>query len=293
MSNSRKKLMDILSCPTCHLDFSSDNKTCKSCERSYPEHDGIIAPINDLTIQEQLKTVCIKEKTLKEKIKDFIPMPDERLWSQSSKKIIKKILLENDPQASNCYVVNMGSGVESFYKKVFSKYDSLIRIGIPHKGSVDVFGDAMQLPLKSNSVDLFFSSSVIEHLPDPERAVSELFRTIKPGGLVYAEIPFIGAYHMAPNDYQRYTISGIESLFNRHGFEMVEKGICSGPINALLLLAQHAVVEAIPIGPIQYIFRLILTWLLHPFKYLDYIFNRFKWGEYLACNFYYLGRKPL
>ena len=86
MSNSRKKLMDILSCPTCHLDFSSDNKTCKSCERSYPEHDGIVAPINDLTIQEQLKTVCIKEKTLKEKIKDFIPMPDERLWSQSSKK---------------------------------------------------------------------------------------------------------------------------------------------------------------------------------------------------------------
>jgi len=149
------------------------------------------------------------------------------------------------------------------------------------------------LPLRSNSVDLFFSSSVIEHLPDPERAVSELFRTIKPGGLIYAEIPFIGAYHMAPNDYQRYTISGIESLFNRHGFEMNEKGICSGPINALLLLVQHAIVEAMPFGPIQYILRLILTWVLHPFKYLDYVFNRFKWGEFLACNFYYLGRKPL
>ncbi len=266
--------MDILSCPTCHLAFSIKNKTCNHCERSYPEYNGTFAPINDLKIQEE-------------------PMPDERLWSQSSKKIINKILLEKNPQASDCYVVNMGSGVETFYKKVFSKYDSLIRIGIPHEGSVDVFGDAMQLPLKSNSVDLFFSSSVIEHLPAPERAVSELFRTIKPGGLVYAEIPFIGAYHMAPNDYQRYTISGIESLFNRHGFDMVKKGICSGPINALLLLVQHAVVEAIPIGPIQYIFRLILTWLLHPFKYLDYIFNRLKWGEYLACNFYYLGTKPL
>jgi len=293
MNKSRNKLMDILSCPTCHLEFSSDNKTCTSCKKTYSEYDGIIAPINDSLIQEEIKKIIEKEKTIKEKIKDLIPMPDERLWSQSSKKIIKKILLEKDPQASNCYVVNMGSGVESFYKKIFNKHDSLIRIGIPHEGNVDAFGDAMQLPLRSNSVDLFFSSSVIEHLPDPERAVSELFRTIKPGGLIYAEIPFIGAYHMAPNDYQRYTISGIESLFNRHGFEMNEKGICSGPINALLLLVQHAIVEATPFGPIQYILRLILTWVFHPFKYLDYIFNRFKWGEFLACNFFYLGRKPL
>ena len=202
---------------------------------------------------------------------------------------------------------NLGKNITKEHEKIYNEIEKRFgetkkcnfghirgsKTGVKHEGSVDVFGDAMQLPLKSNSVDLFFSSSVIEHLPAPERAVSELFRTIKPGGLVYAEIPFIGAYHMAPNDYQRYTISGIESLFNRHGFDMVKKGICSGPINALLLLVQHAVVEAIPIGPIQYIFRLILTWLLHPFKYLDYIFNRFKWGEYLACNFYYLGTKPL
>ena len=117
--------MDILSCPTCHLAFSIKNKTCNHCERSYPEYNGTFAPINDLKIQEELKTLFIKEKTLKEKIKDFIPMPDERLWSQSSKKIINKILLEKPPQASDCYVVNMGSGVETFYKKVFSKYDSM------------------------------------------------------------------------------------------------------------------------------------------------------------------------
>ena len=56
MSNSHKKLMDILSCPTCHLAFPIKNKTCKHCERSYPEYDGIFAPINDLKIQEELKT---------------------------------------------------------------------------------------------------------------------------------------------------------------------------------------------------------------------------------------------
>ena len=73
MINSHKKLMDILSCPTCHLAFSGENKTCQACERTYPKYDGILAPINDLKIQEELKTLFIKEKTLKEKIKDFIP----------------------------------------------------------------------------------------------------------------------------------------------------------------------------------------------------------------------------
>ena len=146
----------------------------------------------------------------------------------------------------------------------------------------------MALPLKSASVDLFISSSVIEHLSNPEKAVSELFRTIKPGGLVYAEIPFIGAYHMAPNDYQRYTIS----IFSRHGFFLENKGICSGPVTALVLLIQHAIVEAMPIGSVQFLLKVILTWVFHLLKYLDYYYNRLKGGEYLACNFFYLGRKP-
>ena len=245
---------------------------------------------------EELKTK-IKELKAKDdyelkEIKEKIPLPDERLWTRQSKKVLTRILQEKDPDDNKSFVINMGSGVESFYKKIFNPFKGLIRIGIPHNGEVNAYGDAMALPLKNDSVDLFISSSVIEHLPDPEKAVSELFRTIKPDGLVYAEIPFIGAYHMDPHDYQRYTISGIESLFNRHGFVLEEKGICSGPITALVLLFQHAIVEVFPCGPPQYIMRLILTWILHPLKYLDFIFGQSKWGEYLACNFFYLGRKP-
>jgi SAM-dependent methyltransferase len=186
----------------------------------------------------------------------------------------------------------MGSGSESFYKKIFKKFPGIIRVGIPHNGKVNVYGDAMSLPLKNDSVDLFISSSVIEHLPNPEKSVSELFRTIKPGGSVYVEIPFLAAYHMAPHDYQRYTISGIESLFSRHGFKMLDKGVCSGPINAIILIFQHAIIESITWGPLQYFLRLILTYFLHPFKYLDFIIGQSRWSKYLACNFFYSGRKP-
>jgi len=290
---SQEKLNDILCCPECYYNLIKDEDlTCHSCRKHYPIYNGIPVPISDIELQNQIADDRIDQMHLKEIIKSKIPMPDERLWSPKAKKLIKKILIEKNPESPNTYVVNMGSGVESFYKKIFISFKSLIRIGVPHSGYVNAYSDAMSLPLKSNSVDLFISSSVIEHLRDPEKAVSELFRTIKPGGLVYAEIPFIGAYHMAPHDYQRYTISGIEALFSRHGFLFQNKGICSGPVTAVVLLIQHAIVEAIPFGPIQFLLRVILTWLFHPLKYLDYFFSRLKWGEYLACNFFYLGRKP-
>ena len=289
---SYKKLLNILACPNCLGDLENlYSIKCTQCGLIYSKIDSIPAPVINPLIKEYLSEEN-KIKSFKEYIKSLIPIPDERLWSFKARHTISDIFKEFPPNDSQNYVVNMGSGTESIYKKIFKPFNGLIRIGIPHDGRVDAYGDAMLLPLKSNSVDLFISSSVIEHLPDPEKAVSELFRTIKPGGLVYAEIPFIAAFHMAPHDYQRYTISGIESLFNRHGFVMENKGVCSGPINAFILLLQHSIIEIIPWGPPQYILRLILTWLLHPFKYLDFLFGQSRWSKYLACNFFYLGRKP-
>ncbi|MDP6936534.1 MAG: class I SAM-dependent methyltransferase [Candidatus Marinimicrobia bacterium] len=288
---SREKTLEIISCPTCFSSLKNNDYVCNKCREMYPVLSGTPAPIIDRSIRNYLTTYQDEKKSIKARIKSYLNMPDERLWTLRAKSVIKKILKEKFPDDENMFVVNIGSGVESFYKNIFRPFQGIIRMGIPHDGEVNVYADAMSLPLKNESIDLFISSSVIEHLPNPEKAVSELYRSLKIGGLVYAEIPFIGAYHMAPHDYQRYTISGIESLFNRHGFKMEEKGICSGPITALILLFQHALIEALPLGPLQYITRFILTWILHPFKYLDFLIGQARWGEYLACNFFYLGRK--
>lgn len=121
--------------------------------------------------------------------------------------------------------------------------------------------------------------------------MAEMKRIIRPGGRVYAEIPFIGAYHMAPVDYQRYTISGLEALFARHGFELEEIGICSGPFTAAALLFLHLATAIAPKGT-KMIVRALFSWLVHPLKYLDLLCENAEWATYHACNFYYLGRKP-
>jgi ubiquinone/menaquinone biosynthesis C-methylase UbiE len=45
-------------------------------------------------------------------------------------------------------------------------------------------GDALKLPLESRSVDAAFCVMVLHFLPDPERALSELCRITRDGGVV-------------------------------------------------------------------------------------------------------------
>ena len=49
------------------------------------------------------------------------------------------------------------------------------------RGTV-VKGDAGNLPFEAHSFDLVYSNGVLHHLPDTERAVSEMHRILKPGG---------------------------------------------------------------------------------------------------------------
>ncbi|MBR8745056.1 class I SAM-dependent methyltransferase [Nocardiopsis sp. MG754419] len=48
-----------------------------------------------------------------------------------------------------------------------------------------VQGSALDLPLRSASVDVCFSSNVLEHVPDRTRMADEMVRVTRPGGLVY------------------------------------------------------------------------------------------------------------
>jgi len=50
-------------------------------------------------------------------------------------------------------------------------------------------GIAEDLPFESNRFDVVTSFQVLEHVNDPNLAISEMFRVTRPGGLVYGELP--------------------------------------------------------------------------------------------------------
>lgn len=56
--------------------------------------------------------------------------------------------------------------------------------------SVDfITGDAENIPLKPNLFDAVICTEVLEHLPQPEKAVQEIFQVLKHGGLLIGSVP--------------------------------------------------------------------------------------------------------
>ena len=99
--------------------------------------------------------------------------------------------------------------------------------------------DAHQIPLASGSVDGVCIQAVLEHVINPEQVVSEISRVLKPGGLVYAETPFMQQVHEGAYDFTRFTEVGHRWLFRN--FETISRGALGGPGLSLYWAAKYFV----------------------------------------------------
>lgn len=53
----------------------------------------------------------------------------------------------------------------------------------------DVKADICDLPFEDQTYDIIFCNHVLEHIPDDTKAMQELFRVLKPGGMAILQIP--------------------------------------------------------------------------------------------------------
>lgn len=53
----------------------------------------------------------------------------------------------------------------------------------------DVKADICDLPFDSDTYDIIFCNHVLEHIPDDRKAMQELYRVLKPGGMAILQIP--------------------------------------------------------------------------------------------------------
>jgi len=86
----------------------------------------------------------------------------------------------------------------------------------------DVDFESGDLPLGTNSVDIAISLAVIEHLREPGHFISEIFRCLKPGGLIYLSTPNFQLdarnFYNDPTHVRPYTPISISALLTLHGF---------------------------------------------------------------------------
>ncbi|MBI2837639.1 MAG: class I SAM-dependent methyltransferase [Acidobacteria bacterium] len=129
-------------------------------------------------------------------------------------------------------LIDIGCGEkpsESLWAPVVSEH-----IGVDHEGTchdrskIDIFGSAYSIPVADASFDSAICTAVLEHLEEPELAIRECHRVLKPGGTAIYAVPFIWHLHEAPRDFFRFSKFGLEYLFTKVGFEIVELRALSG-----------------------------------------------------------------
>ncbi len=95
------------------------------------------------------------------------------------------------------------------------------------KGLGDVRqGDVRALPLPDGSVDLVLATDIVEHVDDDARAVAEIRRVLKPGGVALFTVPAFPSLWGLQDDrshhYRRYRMAPFLALLRGGGLE-VEK----------------------------------------------------------------------
>ena len=88
---------------------------------------------------------------------------------------------------------------------------------------IDIVSDILAIPEPDASFDAVLCTEVLEHLPDPVRALDEMARLLRPGGTFIITAPFWSLTHFAPYHYA----TGFNRYFyefhlGRLGFDIIE-----------------------------------------------------------------------
>ncbi len=172
-------------------------------------------------------------------------------------------------------MIDIGCGRQIYKKELVGQVKKYIGVDHPQvskkyedKEKPDVFADALDLPFSTNYCDTVSMISVLEHIPDPTRAIQEASRILKPNGIFVLITVQNYPLHDAPYDYFRYTRFSLKKLMENEGLKIVSlKPLGTYPIFAGQLFNVF-LLNTIKKALSQNTFTLIVALLLTPFIFL-------------------------
>ncbi len=114
-----------------------------------------------------------------------------------------RYLLSCSPESGNCIILEAGSGTA--YASSILCRESCVGLSVAIDIDPDalrearkrdpnlclVVADLTQLPFRSESIDITWNSSTIEHLAEPVEALREMTRVTRQGGKVFVGVPYV------------------------------------------------------------------------------------------------------
>lgn len=114
-------------------------------------------------------------------------------------------------------ILDIGCG-QSQFQNLYIEHDLCGIDFIPYKGANIVADLNRSLPLLDGVCDVAILSNVLEHVYEPQVLLREVYRVLKPGGVVLLVVPFMIKLHQKPYDFFRYTNFALERMFGDRGF---------------------------------------------------------------------------
>lgn len=132
-----------------------------------------------------------------------------RLWSNHFSRGDLHAWVRAQRTAVSGDILNVGAGGE-----IGELIGACLSIDVDPKRNPDVVADICHLGSRfaDNSYDAVFMIEVLEHVHTPTKAIAEVHRVLKPGGICVMSVPYIFEIHDIPNDYWRFTEFGLRHL---------------------------------------------------------------------------------
>jgi SAM-dependent methyltransferase len=206
--------------------------------------------------------------------------------SRPIQQALRKALRELD--ASPAPGLNVGCGSTDLHPR-------MLRVDVDPSALPDYLSSADKLPFADNTFSVAVSQEVLEHLREPQLALAELARVVRPGGLLYLQTPFIIGYHAAPADYWRFTNEGMAELLQRSGLvvEVLEPAVGPGTGLYRIVVEFAAVLAARLYAPAYLPSKALAAALLSPLRWFDVWLSAGEQRWRIPGGCLALARKPI
>ena len=196
------------------------------------------------------------------------------------KEFLKKLRLINP----NSTILDIGGNIGSFDNKeikLMLNEHKYLRLDIDPETNPDILGDAKKIPMDSGTVDLVIAKSFFEHVTEPWKVIKEIKRVLKLRGILYFYIPFFQRIHASPNDYYRFTESGLKyHLKDFNNIKIIPSGGYISSLENMMFIGTYFLDRFLGLG-------LMIRCLLYPIFYV--IVQLDKFDKYNLCPIGYCG----